>query len=309
MNSGKDFQKVKEYVIHNFGYDDTEDYSFAICDSMISHLVEGELDDILPSSAFYFMSSDKKKKILALAHQYQDLCFYDGDSVNWLDSVEEISKIGDEVAVFRIFQNFDFLIQLAAECGENSLKQLSKFRNYDGYMDSSVIEFLRVTFGDDLLLTQTLKYMTSPDSMYSIFTDSQKADLLTYPEGTVYFYGEDGPKLTHPLLLSLEIYNRMNSEPLKVSYQDDISKIALELNNYFHKDSEFSDVIRVMSDDYHEVIRKISNRPAKDVMELQHDVRGDIPSVGWMIENNPLVQMLDTPYHPVSSKDNKIRSK
>ena len=309
MNSGEDFRKVKEYVVRNFGYDEATSYSFAICDSMISHLVEGELDDVLPSSVFYSMSSDKKKEVLSLAHRYQGLCFYDGDSDNWLDSVEEISKIGDEGAAFRIFQNFDFLIQLAVDGGENLLKQLSEFQNYDGYMDSSVIEFLRVTFGDDLLLRQTLKSMTSPDSMYSIFTDSQKADLLTYPEGTVYFYGEDGPKLTHPLLLSCEIYNRMHSEPFSVSSQDEVSKIASELESYFHKDLDFSEVIREMSDDYHEVIRKISNRPAKDIMELQHDIHGDIPSTGWMIENNPLVQMLDTPYHPTSSKNDKIRSK
>ena len=39
MKDGKDFQLVKDYVVRNFGYDSNTSRSFAICDSMISHLV------------------------------------------------------------------------------------------------------------------------------------------------------------------------------------------------------------------------------------------------------------------------------
>lgn len=309
MKDGKDFQLVKDYVVRNFGYDGNISRSFAICDSMISHLVEGDLDEVLPSPSLYSLSEEEKKQVLRLAHQYQGLCFYDGDASNWGDSVEDISRISDDVSAFRVFQNFEFLIQLAREGRVPLLEQLSKFQEYEGFSDSCVIEYLRRTFGDDSLLRGTLLSMTAKDSMYSIFTDQQKADLLTYPEGTVYFYGEGGPRLTHPLLLSLEIYSRMNGKTSTNIPQDNINKMALELQEFFQEDVDFSEVVRDMSDDYHEVVRKISNRPAGNVVELYHDMHGDIPHVGWTIDDNPLVQMLETPYHPVSNSEEKSRNR
>ena len=117
MKDGKDFQLVKDYVVRNFGYDSNTSRSFAICDSMISHLVEGDLDEVLPSPSLYSLSEEEKKQVLRLAHQYQGLCFYDGDASNWGDSVEDISRISDDVSAFRVFQNFEFLIQLAREGG------------------------------------------------------------------------------------------------------------------------------------------------------------------------------------------------
>lgn len=307
MNSGEDFRKIMDYVIRNFGYDTDSSYPFAVCDSMVSHLVDGDLDEVLPSESLRSLSDFERKEVLSLAHQYQGLCFYDGDASNWLDSIESSSQISDEVSTFRVFQNFDFLIQLAKDGGKPLLEQLSKFQECDGFDETSVIEYLRRTFGNDSLLENTLLLMSDNDSMYSIFTAQQKADLLTYPEGTVYFYGEDGPRFTHPLLLSMEIYNRMNREPLHVSSQsvDEVNKIALELKEYFQEDLEFSDVVCEMSDDYHETIRKILNRPARDVVEFQHDFHGDIPHTGWIIDNNPLIQMLETPYHPISTSDDK----
>mgnify|MGYP005820816051 FL=1 len=90
MKDGKDFQLVKDYVVRNFGYDSNTSRSFAICDSMISHLVEGDLDEVLPSPSLYSLSEEEKKQVLRLAHQYQGLCFYDGDASNWGDSVEKM---------------------------------------------------------------------------------------------------------------------------------------------------------------------------------------------------------------------------
>ena len=79
MRSGEDFRKVKEYVIRNFGYDTRESYSLAVCNSMISHLVQEDLDDILPSPILYEMDRSKREEILSLAHEYQSLCFHHGD--------------------------------------------------------------------------------------------------------------------------------------------------------------------------------------------------------------------------------------
>ena len=66
MKDGKDFQLVKDYVVRNFGYDSNTSRSFAICDSMISHLVEGDLDEVLPSPSLYSLSEEEKKQVLRL---------------------------------------------------------------------------------------------------------------------------------------------------------------------------------------------------------------------------------------------------
>lgn len=308
MSSVNDFRQIKNYVVQRFGYDDDFSNSFDFFDSMITHLVAGDLDDVLFSNLFVSLPETEAKRTLSLAHQYQKLCFYDGDSSNWLDSIEGNAMASDELVVFRIFQNFSFLVQMCQEGGEPLLEQLSKFEDCNGFSDCSVIEYLRGTFGNDTLLKDTLLFMSNNHSLYSIFTDSQKAQLLTFPQGTVYFYGKDGYQFTHPLLLSMEIYNRMNQTTL-LPYSgvvDNINQITMELKDYFQEDVNFSDVVQEMSNDYCEAIRKISGRPASNVFELWRDMQGVVPKTGWTIDDNPLSQMLETPYQPISCSNHEI---
>lgn len=201
--------------------------------------------------------------------------------------------------------NFIFLYYVAKDGGKETLEQLSKFQDYEGYNESSVIEYLRNTFGSDTLLEHALLIMSNPSSLYSVFTDSQKAELLTFPEGTVYFYGENGPELSHPLLLSMEIYNRMNESPIDITSLDEFSSMALELSQIMGESPNFSETVRIMSGDYHEAIRRITGGKQQSVYELFHDYKNDMPQLGWSIDQNELVKMLNTPYSLVPSDNSK----
>lgn len=282
------FERVRDFVEAKYGFSDS--LSFSVCDEMISHLVAGELDE------FLFGTHENYKEVAAIAHKYQDLCFYDGDSDNWADSVEGPFRMSDELMTMRIFDNFSFLMSISNILGEDTLKELRKLKDMEGYQDSSVIDYLRSTFGNDNLLINSLMTMYGKDSTFSIFTDNQKGCLLTYPEGTLYYYGDGGYKFTNPILLSLEIYSRMHSNSENVT--DDVSSMVAEMESFFQKDVDFSQVVSDMSLNYHESIRKITGGKPKDVLELFRDMSGSIPNASWNIDSNPLVQMLETPYHP-----------
>ena len=287
------FQFIKNYVIQEFLQGENDLSDFDVCDEMVSRLAFGDIDNLL-------VNSNSNRDSLTLAHEYQNLCFYDGDFSNWLDSVEGSVKIGEQIAVYRIFQNFQFLSDLARDGGKELLESLTKLQDFDTYADSSVIECLRNTFGNDFLLKNTLLQMFSPNSIYQVFSEQQRADLLLYPEGTLYYYGQNGPTLTQPLLLAVEIHNRMNAEPMNVSSNHELEMIALELKSFFYQKSDFSDIVKDMSDNYHEFLRKISKESANDIFQLQKDINGAVPNVGWTIGNNELARMIGTPYHPVS---------
>lgn len=79
---------------------------------------------------------------------------------------------------------------------------------------------------------------------------------------------------------------------------DDVSLMVAEMESFFQKDVDFSQVVSDMSLNYHESIRKITGEKPKDVLELSRDMSGSIPNASWNIDSNPLVQMLETPYHP-----------
>ena len=296
MIDKKEFENIKDYVTKTFLQDENDLSDFDIYDEVVSRLAAGDLDD-------YLVSKGSNKSSLELAHEYQGLCFYDGSSSNWLDSVEGPAKETDRSAAYRVVQNFDFLQQLAEkDGGKDILEQLTKFQDYNSYADSSVIECLRNTFANDALLENVLSQMSDSSSRYQIFTDEQKADLLLYPEGTVYYYGENGPTLTQPSLLSIEIHNRMDVEkPIPLQEHSEEENIALELASFFRQAPEFHNVACDMSLEYHEFLRKMTGKSVTNVVEAQRDLRGTVPNVGWSIDDNELAQMLGTPYQPIVS--------
>ena len=67
-----------------------------------------------------------------------------------------------------------------------ALKSMMKFKDLEGYKESSVIEYLRNKFGNDELLQRVIWKMFSREDLYNLFTDKQKALLLSRPEGVVY---------------------------------------------------------------------------------------------------------------------------
>ena len=88
MIDKKEFENIKDYVTKTFLQDENDLSDFDIYDEVVSRLAAGDLDD-------YLVSKGSNKSSLELAHEYQGLCFYDGSSSNWLDSVEGPAKETD----------------------------------------------------------------------------------------------------------------------------------------------------------------------------------------------------------------------
>lgn len=110
MISGNQFRELQNYVIKNFDYEKDYDYNIAINDSLISHLVSGDLDNIL------FSNTDEST--LKLLHQYQYLCIYDGNSELWMDSVEDYHQIDESLNAYKVLNNFIFLYYVAKDGGK-----------------------------------------------------------------------------------------------------------------------------------------------------------------------------------------------
>ncbi len=285
MLTGKGFYQVKEYVIRNFSYDSSEPYSLAVCNSMINHLAQGDLDDVFFSPILYDMNKAKRQEIFSLAHEYQGVCFHHGDFQQWFSSVGEHAKIVEEVAAYEIFQNFEFLLQIAKTGGREVLEQLSNFQNLNGYRESSVIESLRTSFNNDVLLVGCLKRVF--DSEYSGFTDEQKADLLLHPYGTLCYYDDSRIRLTDPLVLGWEIYNRLNGQILPVDEQ-----LSTKLSLFFHRNVDLSFTVREMSEEYTDYREKSSEFSVFDEKN-EGDSSVSFPhNIGWTVEESADIQQL-----------------
>lgn len=298
----QNYNNLKKTVIEKYPEEELSD-SFSLCDSIITHLVEGDLD-----LEFFFTHENMKeddKKAIALTKKYQKLCFYDGDFNNWSDSVEGPFQLSDEVTTTRILDNYQFLLGLSKTGGEAVLEQIEKFQEHEGYADSSVIDYLRSTFGNDSLLVATLTHMSNPDAMYQLFTDDQKAELLKFPEGTLYYYGEGGIRFTHPLVLSTEIYQRMEGQQVDLTAVDSVSSVAAELTEYFHSDVDFSSVVMDMSTDYQRAVHKMIGVPTTDMIHAIKDMQGEIPKTSWLVDDSSLGEMFETPFQPTTDSSRK----
>lgn len=291
MDCIESYKQLKKIVTEKYQEEELTD-TFSICDSIISHLSSGDLDDV------FFSQEDED--IVSLVKRYQHLCFYDGDANNWLDSVEGPYQKDEVSATIRILEDYQFLAGLAKVGGEPVLTQLSSFQECEGYADSSVIDYLRTTFGNDVLLTNLLTHMCKPEALYQIFTDEQKASLLKFPEGTLYYYGEGGVHFTHPLVLSTEIYRRMEGQVLPIAEGDSVDTVAMELTHYFHKNEDFSSVVMDMANDYQRAVCNIVGAPTTDMITLMKDMHQEAPKTSWLVEDSPLGEMFETPFHPIA---------
>lgn len=291
MDCIESYKQLKKIVTEKYQEEELTD-TFSICDSILIHLSRGDLDD-----AFF---AQEDENVISLVKKYQHLCFYDGDVDNWLDSVEGPYRKDEVAATVRILDNYRFLTELAKEGGEPILAQISSFQDCEGYADSSVVDYLRSTFGNDMLLKSLLTHMCKPEALYQIFTDEQKASLLKAPEGTLYYYGEGGIRFTHPLVLSTEIYRRIEGQEVVSLESDSMDDIAMELTQYFHREGEFSSVAMDMANDYQRAIHKMVGAPTTDMINLMKDMQGEVPKTSWLVDESPLGEIFETPFHPVA---------
>lgn len=254
----KQLEALKQEVIVNHLEDIDMDDQKALYDEIVSNLVVGNLDD-------YFLdevSEDEKEDILSLVHKNIHLCFYDGDSENWMDSVDDSSR-DMEMLMIEFLDNYNFLISLAKDGGANCLELLSNFQKSGCFNQSATIDYLRDSFVSDSIFYKIILEMSKDNGLYSAFTDEQKAILCKYPEGTLYRFDAENNevKLNSPKNLAISI---IRSDMMESASND------LEFEDLFpllKRVKMFEDIVVDMNVDY---LSKIKKQP----LEFVQAVRG-----------------------------------
>ena len=234
FESHKRFEDLKNATI--LKYLDTvelDNESMDLCDKIIHHFCKGELDNEFYSSLLTILSEEERKEILKLVHEYLDLCFYDGNSEYWIDSVEGIPLKDAQFICLKILDNINFLVKIALSGGRRALEFLRIFSDKEYYSDSSVIEYLRNSFRYDDVLENIILEMSKEDSSYNVFDEQQKAILCGSPQGVLFFEDDTEVKYSNPSLLATRISNILDGE------EDDLYAF-----------NDFSDVINLLYLDY-----------------------------------------------------------
>ena len=234
IESNKRFEDLKNVVLLRY-LDNIEldEESMNLCDKIIYYFCKGELDNEFYSSYLNGLSFEEKNKVMKLVHEYIDLCFYDGNSDYWIDSVEGIPLKDAQFICLKILDNVNFLVRLANKGGKNVLDFLRIFSDKESYNESSVVEYLRNSFRYDDVLENILLEMSKENSVYNVFDDKQKAILCSYPQGVLFFEGDGEVKYSNPALLSTRINNILDDN------EDEINSFG-----------EFADVINLLYLDY-----------------------------------------------------------
>lgn len=234
FESNKRYQDLKNAVLLKY-LDSVEldDESMDLCDKIIYYFCKGELDNEFYSSLLNKLDEVERKNTLKLVHEYIGLCFYDGNSEYWIDSVEGIPLKDAQFICLKILDNVNFLVRIALGGGREALEFLKIFSDKEYYSDSSVIEYLRNSFRYDDVLENIILEMSKENSSYNVFDDNQKAILCGSPQGLLFFEDDHEVKYSNPALLATRINNILDGE------EDDLYGF-----------SDFSEVINLLYLDY-----------------------------------------------------------
>lgn len=228
-------------------YTDEIDYSSEIdlYDVIIKHLISGDFNEEYISE---YLNKNNRELIMNLVNQYSGLCFYDQDCENWIDSIE-LPDIGDYRAILSvILENYDFLIRIAANGGKDVLDELSSYVNFAGYNESSIIEYLRVSFNrNDDVIVRILFDMVNNDK-YDVFTSEQKACLLAHPLGVLYKYNGTKFDYLEPEDIATNIGNYMHQ--IEYFGEDEYMDRVVDLTNMLNGILDFDNVVRIMNYEY-----------------------------------------------------------
>lgn len=290
---------LKVQTIKNYQgkIDVTSEYE--VNETIMKDLASGKLNNSFTSPVLNDMDEDEKQKLLTTVEKYISLCFYEGNIENWGDSIETRDSNCNLITGY-ILDNFNFLLSLLKDSDEKSLQELTKYMNKEDFNETATIEYLRNTFTSDEVLKEIIIEMSKENSLYNLFTEDQKAALLTSPIGTLYFYSHEGIILTNPILLALEIQSRMKKNNIPIP-QNEIDKMAIEMAVMFKTytdEYEFRDIVDNMSDDYQTTLETINGIPKHNIYQVLKDINGEKTQNFWNIQNNPLVEAVPTPYSP-----------
>lgn len=238
-------EKLKQAIIVNFT--DKIDYNNRIdlYDTLLEKVFAGSFDDMFLSD--YVDKNDKD--IFELARKYNSLCFFEGDSIYWVDSVEGVYLSDLDLITIKLLDNYDFLLRIAKENGEDSLKQLVELQETEVFEDKIIVDYLRNSFVSDDILIDTIKAMSNPNGDYKDFSNEQKALLCLYPEGILYRVRED---------------KKVESVPVS----NLISKIKIALLGEDNGNFHLGDSLKHLSiDDFNEIIINMYDSNKKEANE------------------------------------------
>ena len=223
---------LKDAMIKNYlteiDFDDEEKITDAYENLLYKTIVDGAFDDIFLSDNLDDLDKDERQRIMNLARKYNSLCFYNGQFDNWIDSIEGVYLLDLNLTSIKLLDNYDYLIKLARDGGEDVLRFLYKFQTSGILGDNAVISKLRSTFYSDDILEEILLNMSKEDGIYKDFTDTQKLVLCNYPNGVLYKAKEDESfEMNDVKLLKMKIQKMFIG-----SYDFDISEIDTDSFEY-----------------------------------------------------------------------------
>lgn len=173
-------------------FNSNEERSLAYETLLSKTIIEGKFDDIFVSDELEGLDNSEKEKIFDLSRKYSSLCFYRGDIDYWLDSVEGITLGNENTTAEILLSNYNYLIRLAKNGGEEVLKFLNKFNSNESFDNCSIIASLLLRFANEDILEKVLIEMVSENGLYKNFTDTQKIIMCDSPDGILYKENESG---------------------------------------------------------------------------------------------------------------------
>lgn len=285
-------------------YTDEIDYDedLSLYDVMMEHFVRGDLDDAFVTDVTDGMSEDEKRKLFDLVREYNGLCFAKGNVEYWLDSLENTFVADFDMIAYNILDSYNYLLNLAKHGGKRVLEQLSSLRSNDELKDVAIVEYLRNSFVSDGCLTAILLDMSDEGSVYDMFSDDQKGHLLNYPEGTLYYYGDNRLSIISPLVLGSRLYNDyhqdFSDQLIEEVDENNFGSTVSLLKDFFSDDSyDFYDSVIGLSERYRDYFRQQDIVLNNEVMEVVYDDEGNDIQEAWDNGDEFLGGGYDTPYN------------
>ena len=248
---------------------DCED-KLALYDAIFELFDQGELDNQFESYVFDGMSEDDRVKLIRLVSDHRGLVFYKGQSEYWLDSLEGYAVSDNEIITYSIFDNYDYLLDLGRRGGNRVLQQLEMFQN-TGYINSSVVEYLRRSNLDDEVLSTILLDMSREDSLYNIFTDEQKCVLLGNPYGNLFTTSEAGVVVRSPIDIAVDLYKETYGKDISID-KDNGLDVVRGLREFLLT-ADIDQSVSERSDDY--VLNMYRNNESRDIKNISFDNKHD----------------------------------
>lgn len=231
----KKIDNLIQSVIVNYSQDIDFNNEIELYDRLIYLLTNGILNKEFDSDYLSKLDIDEEKKIFNIVREYVPICFKDKYLCNWRKSCQDVISTDYRYICIRLIDNYDFLINLAVDGGENALRLLDNFSIYDVYRNYSVVEVLRNNYNSDDILKKIIIDMSSDNSKFNIFSLEQKALLCYY--GPELLYSKRGDMVTFkaPSSIALELY--------RFVYKNDTKPTIDELRFYLKNISNFESVL------------------------------------------------------------------